>query len=99
MHASSSHDAGRDWFKPGNVKKLQDRIDELARQSVDRMAAMGGRCDFVNDIALQFPLQVILSILGLPERDYARMLRLTQELFGAEDPESRVSVKTSRCST
>ena len=27
-----------DWFKPGNVKKMQDRIDELARQSVDRMA-------------------------------------------------------------
>jgi cytochrome P450 len=30
---------------------------------------------------------VILSILGLPEDDYARMLKLTQELFGAEDPD------------
>jgi cytochrome P450 len=30
---------------------------------------------------------VILSILGLPEDDYARMLTLTQELFGAEDPD------------
>ena len=76
-----------DWFKPGNVKKLQARVDELARQSVDRMAEMGGECDFVNDIALHFPLQVILSILGLPEDDYARMLKLTQELFGAEDPD------------
>jgi cytochrome P450 len=51
------------------------------------MAAMGGRCDFVTDVALHFPLQVILSILGLPEADYARMLQLTQELFGAEDPD------------
>jgi cytochrome P450 len=76
-----------DWFKPGNVKKLQARVDELARQSVDRMVEMGGECDFVNDIALHFPLQVILSILGLPEGDYARMLKLTQELFGAEDPD------------
>lgn len=33
------------------------------------------------------PLQVILSILGLPEDDHARMLTLTQELFGAEDPD------------
>ena len=57
-----------DWFKPGNVKKMQDRIDELARQSVDQMAALGGECDFVNDVALHFPLQVILSILGLPGR-------------------------------
>jgi cytochrome P450 len=76
-----------DWFKPANVKQLQARVDELAQQSVDKMGAMGSRCDFVNDIALQFPLQVILSILGLPEGDYARMLKLTQELFGAEDPD------------
>src|SRR3954469_20977918 len=76
-----------DWFKPGNVKKMQDRIDELARQSVDQMAALGGECDFVNDVALHFPLQVILSILGLPADDYGRMLQLTQELFGAEDPD------------
>jgi cytochrome P450 len=76
-----------DWFKPRNVKTLQARVDELARESVDKMAALGDQCDFVNDVALQFPLQVILSILGLPEDDYARMLKLTQELFGAEDPD------------
>jgi cytochrome P450 len=76
-----------DWFKPGNVKRMQARVDELAEHYVDRMADMGGRCDFVNDVALHFPLQVILSILGLPEEDYSRMLQLTQELFGAEDPD------------
>jgi len=48
---------------------------------------MDGRCDFVGDVALHYPLQVILSILGLPEEDYGRMLTLTQELFGAEDPD------------
>ncbi len=74
-----------DWFKPANVRRLQDRVDELAKHYVDRMAAMGGRCEFVNDVALHFPLQVILSILGMPEEDYGMMLKLTQELFGAED--------------
>ena len=69
-----------DWFKPGNVKQMQARVDELAAHYVDRMAELGGACDFVNDVALHFPLQVILSLLGLPEEDYARMLRLTQEL-------------------
>ena len=48
---------------------------------------MLGRCDFARDIAMPFPLQVILAILGLPESDYPRMLQLTQELFGAADPE------------
>jgi cytochrome P450 len=76
-----------EWFKPRNVQAMQSRIDQLATHYVDRMARLGGRCDFVSDVALHFPLQVILSILGLPEDDYARMLKLTQELFGAEDPD------------
>jgi cytochrome P450 len=76
-----------DWFKPGNVKKMQDRVDELAKDFVDKMAGMGGRCDFANDVAMHYPLQVILSILGLPEEDHQKMLKLTQELFGAEDPD------------
>ena len=72
---------------PATSRCMQARIDELARQAVDQMAALGGECDFVNDVALHFPLQVILSILGLPADDYGRMLQLTQELFGAEDPD------------
>jgi cytochrome P450 len=76
-----------DWFKPGSVRRLQARIDELARHWVDHMATLGDRCDFAQDVAVHYPLQVILSILGLPESDYDRMLRLTQELFGAEDPD------------
>ncbi len=74
-----------DWFLPKNLAKLDARLTELAQRSVDQMIAKGGECDFAADIAMQFPLYVILAILGLPESDYPRMLRLTQELFGAED--------------
>jgi cytochrome P450 len=76
-----------EWFKPASIKRLNDRVNTLAVQFVDRMADMGGECDFANDIAMHYPLQVILSILGLPEEDHLKMLRLTQELFGAEDPD------------
>ena len=75
------------WFQPGNIKRLEGRIRELARASVDRMAASGGRCDFVNEIALHYPLLVIMEILGLPEADEPLMLKLTQGLFGAADPD------------
>jgi cytochrome P450 len=51
------------------------------------MADLGGECDFVTDVAVHYPLYVIMSILGLPEEDFPRMLKLTQELFGAADPE------------
>jgi cytochrome P450 len=76
-----------DWFKPRTLARLEASLADLARRSVDRMAELGGRCDFARDVAMQFPLQVILAILGLPESDYPRMLQLTQELFGSQDPE------------
>ena len=76
-----------EWFLPKNLATLEGRLAELARHSVDKMMSLGGECDFARDIAMQYPLQVILSILGLPESDYSRMLRLTQELFGAADEE------------
>jgi cytochrome P450 len=76
-----------DWFKPASLKRLQGRLDELSAQMIDRLEELGGTCDFNKDVAIWYPLQVILAILGLPETDYARMLKLTQELFGASDDE------------
>jgi cytochrome P450 len=75
------------WFMPQNIKKLEARIREIARESVARMQALGGQCDFVNEVALYFPLRVIMEILGVPREDEPRMLKLTQELFGATDPD------------
>ena len=75
------------WFMPQNLRRLEDQIRTIARASVDKMAATGGRCDFVREVALHYPLRVIMSILGVPEEDEPRMLKLTQELFGAADPE------------
>lgn len=76
------------WFLQGNLKKLENRIRTIARAAVDRMAEKGGRCDFVKDVALLYPLHVIMEILGVPEEDEPRMLRLTQELFGPQDPDT-----------
>jgi len=76
-----------DWFQPSSLARLEERIAELARRAVDRMAALGGECDFAVDIATPMPLEVILSILGLPEADYPKMLQLTRELFQGDDPE------------
>ncbi|WP_051062567.1 cytochrome P450 [Ilumatobacter nonamiensis] len=80
-----------DWFKPANINSMQARLDELSRVAVAKLEAAAsngtGTIDFNTEIAVPYPLQVILSILGLPEGDYERMLQLTQELFGAEDPD------------
>ena len=79
------------WFLPANLKRLEDRIRELARDAVatlvERVTAQGGRADFVKDLALHYPLHVIMEIMGVPKADEPFMLRLTQQLFGPADPD------------
>lgn len=75
------------WFLQQNLRRLEGRIREIAREFVDRMAAHGRRCDFARDVAFLYPLHVIMEVIGVPERDEPLMLRLTQELFGAADPD------------
>lgn len=78
---------GADWFRPKAMRALKVRVDELARDFVDQMFRRGGECDFVQEVAVNFPLYVIMSLLGIPESDFARMLTYTQELFGSDDTE------------
>ena len=77
------------WFMPQNVRKREAEIRALARDAVAHFAELPGACDFVKDVALHYPLRVVMNILGVPEQDFPRMLRLTQELFGASDPDTQ----------
>jgi cytochrome P450 len=78
---------GADWFRPKAMRALKTRVDELAKIYVDKMVEKGPEYDFVQEVAVNFPLYVILSLLGLPESDFGRMLKLTEELFGGDDDE------------
>jgi len=78
---------GADWFRPKAMRALKERVDELAKIYVDKLVEKGPECDFVQEVAVNYPLYVILSLLGLPESDFDRMLKLTQELFGNDDDE------------
>lgn len=75
------------WFMPKNLRTLEDRIREIARNTVDHMLSLGGQCDFARDVAAYYPLRVIMNLLGVPPEDEPRMLMLTQQLFGPTDPE------------
>tara|TARA_B100001146_G_scaffold136881_1_gene120026 strand:+ start:13035 stop:14282 length:1248 start_codon:yes stop_codon:yes gene_type:complete len=75
------------WFSPPNLGTLKEKIRNIAKNHVNQMMEMGNECDFVKDIAIFYPLRVIMTILGVPEEDEQKMLRLTQELFGGEDEE------------
>lgn len=88
-HHRDMRKIGVDWFRPKAMRALKTRCDELAKRYVDQMLERGPELDFVQEIAVNYPLYVILSLLGLPESDFARMLKLTQEMFGGDDKELR----------
>ncbi|MGO9925645.1 MAG: cytochrome P450 [Mycobacterium sp.] len=86
-HHRDMRKIGADWFRPKVMRDLKCRVDELATIYVDKMVEKGPECDFVQEVAVNYPLYVILSLLGLPESDFPRMLKLTQEMFGGDDTE------------
>ena len=80
-------DVANDWFRPRAVAKRQASIDAIADEFVDKFRQMDGKCDFAQDIAVPYTLRVIMGIFGIPQEDEPTMLKLTQGIFGAADPE------------
>jgi hypothetical protein len=84
------------WFSRQGVGALERRVRRLARRSIDRMAERGGSCDFAGDVALHFPLRVVMEILGLPEEDEPLLFDLIQELFRSQDEAPSREARASR---
>ena len=72
------------FFMPKSLRKFEGQVDEIAANFVKRLEGKT-ECDFVTDLAVWYPLHVVMMVLGVPEKDEKRMLKLTQELFGAGD--------------
>jgi cytochrome P450 len=81
--------ATSNWFTPKNVAKYADRIRAIAREDVEKLLSFDGECDWAADFALHYPLRVILSLFGIPQDDFPLMLKLTQDFFGAPDPDEK----------
>ncbi len=75
------------WFTPANLKKREEEIRQIAHKSAQRLKAMNGQGDFVSAVSLNYPLEVVMNILGVPEEDFPMMLKITQEIFGPLDPD------------
>lgn len=74
------------FFTPRSIHRLDDIVTECAREQVDKLGD-AGECDFVEQIAQRHPLRVLSTLLGIERDDEELLLRLTQELFAADDPD------------
>ncbi len=77
------------YFTPRSLARVDAAVQESARTLVDKLAGETGEgeCDFATDVAAAHPLRILSTILGVPREEEPRILRLTNQLFGADDPE------------
>ncbi len=78
-------------FTPRAIRALDEVVQASARNIVDKLAGKTGEgeCDFATDVAAAHPLRVLSTILGVPRDTEPEILRLTNQLFGADDPDMR----------
>lgn len=79
------------YFSPAKVAQLEQNVRAIARKTVAEMISGPREIDFVKDFALFYPLRVIMGMFGVPESDFPKMLKMTQEFFGSKDPEEQRS--------
>jgi cytochrome P450 len=74
-------------FAPGVVNRMevdiQRRIHLIVEDLVDRNS-----CDFVADVAIQFPTRVFTSWIGLPEDETGKFVSLVRALMHGADGEN-----------
>jgi cholest-4-en-3-one 26-monooxygenase len=71
-------------FTPRAISALEEGLEEVARRIVAEAVA-AGEGNFVDQIASQFPLEVIGDMLGVPAEDRQKIFDWTNQMTGAED--------------
>jgi cytochrome P450 len=64
-------------FNPRMIKSIEDRIELVAADVIDRVAESGG-CDFVTEISARLPLEIICDMMGIAPGNY-------NDVFGASN--------------
>jgi cytochrome P450 len=73
-------------FTPRSVAMLEADVRAVTAACLDRVQEMG-QFDFVTEVAHVIPSEVTLSILGVPQADWARLADLEHRALTSADPE------------
>ncbi len=76
-------------LSPQGISKAQEQIVAAATEQLARIRALGAEFDWAKEIAMPYPLNVVLDLIGVPRTDHPKMLQLTQWLFSWADPDLR----------
>jgi cytochrome P450 len=81
-------------FTPKEINRVESYVLAKAKEVVDNVIEKfpNGECDFVQEIAAPFPLEIICEMMGIPQSDYKQILTWTNTILGVGDPELVTSI-------
>jgi cytochrome P450 len=76
-------------FTPRVVAMVEEAVKSRTKQIVQRMLERhpDGHCDIVREVAAPLPLQIICSMMGIPEEDEERIFQWTNVILGEFETE------------
>ena len=73
-------------FNPRMITSIEDRIELVANDVIDRVASSGG-CDFVTEVASRLPLEIICAMMGIGPSDYDTVFHASNVILSNGDAE------------
>ncbi len=67
-------------FKPRTVAMIEERFRRFTIEAIDKVARRG-ECDFVRDIAVPMPIEVIADLIGIPKTDRDKLHRWSDTMI------------------
>jgi cytochrome P450 len=84
-HARQRAIVGRS-FTPKEIQGVMDSVDTICSEVIDDFCE-DGEVDLVKVMSQPFPLLVICDMMGIPRSEFGTVLRATNVILGAGDPE------------
>jgi cytochrome P450 len=73
-------------FTPKQLAKVLDSVETICREVIDGICEQG-EVDLVETVSQPFPLLVICDMMGIPRSEFDTVLRATNVILGAGDPD------------
>ncbi len=73
-------------FSGRMIRRLEEHVRDITTSILDQVAG-AGECDFVDAIAAELPLRVIVELAGVPVEDRRRVLQWSNQMIAYDDPE------------
>ncbi len=81
-------------FTPKMIRRMEPHVRDIAATIVDNVAKKG-ECDFVTDVAVELPLQVIAELIGIPQKDRHQIFEWSNQMIAVGDPEYSPTLETA----